>query len=110
MPTNAPPFLLEGSMYDWTEEVELQRRALALALSANEMAGRSGREPPAGVPVWAQVARVQALQSIALMAPTDRDLRAALYEVNIVQVSGWAWLGWVLFGWAGFASVGFWWV
>ena len=31
---------------------------------------------------------MQALQSLALKAPRDKNLRAALYEVNIAQVRG----------------------
>ena len=48
--------------------------------------GRGRGRGLAGVPLWAQVAKVQALQSLALKAPADKNLRAALYEVNIAQV------------------------
>ncbi|CAN0450303.1 unnamed protein product, partial [Laminaria digitata] len=101
-----------GSIGGWTEEVELQRRALALtsvrtfveegpaaaaAAWANRQGwagrgwgrGRGGRVSGwvlPGVPLWAQVAKVQALQWVALKAPGDNSLRAALYEVNIAQV------------------------
>eukprot|EP00752_Nemacystus_decipiens_P011002 g9776.t1 len=83
-----------GPMDDWTEEVELQRRALALTCMEPPRTGRrggaGGEKAPATrgvvVPVWAQVAKAQALQSLALRATCDRDLRTALYEVNIAQV------------------------
>lgn len=84
-------------MDDWTEEAELQRRALALTCMEPPRTGRRGGGGGGGaapgtrgivVPVWAQVAKAQALQSLALRAPCDRDLRAALYEVNIAQVRG----------------------
>eukprot|EP00904_Undaria_pinnatifida_P009642 jgi/Undpi1/5808/HiC_scaffold_2.g01082.m1 len=101
-----------GSIGAWAEEVELQRRALALAsvrifVGEGPMAaaaaaaaaawarrqgwgtggwGRGRGRGLAGVPLWAQVAKVQALQSLALKAPADKNLRAALYEFNIAQV------------------------
>lgn len=82
-------------MGDWTDEVDLQRRALYLTaskssggdgLAAVTRALGAGQGWAARVPLWAQVSRVQALQSLALKAPRDKDLRAALYEVNITQV------------------------
>lgn len=39
-----------------------------------------------GLPLWAQVSRVQALQSLALRAPRDKKLRSVVYDVNIGQV------------------------
>ncbi|CAN0342761.1 unnamed protein product, partial [Hapterophycus canaliculatus] len=80
-------------MSDWTEEMELQRRAIALTCMEPPRTARRGgkdRAAPATrgvvVPVWAQVAKAQALQSLALKAPNDGDLRGALYQVNIAQV------------------------
>lgn len=84
-------------MDNWTHETELQRRALALSCMEPPRTGRRAEGGGGGggvtastrgivVPVWAQVAKAQALQSLALKAPCDKDLRAALYEVNIAQV------------------------
>ncbi|CAM9422121.1 unnamed protein product [Pylaiella littoralis] len=83
-----------GPMDNWADETDLQRRALALSCVEPPRTGRRG-EGGGGkmastrgvvVPVWAQVAKAQALRSLALKAPCDKDLRAALYEVNIAQV------------------------
>lgn len=91
--------LQAGSVGEWTEELELQRRAVALTVMTKTGRGGGGATgglaavrghaapAPGAIPVWARVARVQALQSLALQAPRDRDLRAALYEVNIARVS-----------------------
>lgn len=77
-------------MGDWEEEVELQRRALALSAMSGAVGSWPGGVGSGGVrgvvPIWAAVARVQALQSLADKAPRNSDLRAALYEVNIPQV------------------------
>lgn len=86
-------------MSDWTEETELQRRAVALACMEPPRTERRRGVGVGGimrrpfsftrgvvVPVWAQVAKAQALQSLALKAPCDKNLRVALYEVNIAQV------------------------
>ena len=81
----------EGSMGEWREELELQRCSLAL-IAMGTSAGTGQRSGWAVVtatwlPIWAQVAKAHALQSIALQAPRDVGIRAALYEVNITQVS-----------------------
>lgn len=81
-------------MGDSNEEVELQRRALALTAMASGgvwtsgggvLPGGSAGEAWSIVPTWAQVARVQALQFLALETPRNKDLRAALYTINIAQ-------------------------
>ncbi|CAM9533165.1 unnamed protein product [Ascophyllum nodosum] len=80
----------KGSMGEWREELELQRCSLAL-IAMGTSAGTGQRSGWAVVtatwlPIWAQVAKAHALQSIALQAPRDVGIRAALYEVNITQV------------------------
>ncbi|CAN0210971.1 unnamed protein product, partial [Ectocarpus sp. 12 AP-2014] len=97
----ASSYTRAGPMSDWTEETELQRRAVALAcMEPPRTERRRGGGVGVGgiirmpfsytrgvvVPVWAQVAKAQALQSLALKAPCDKNLRVALYEVNIAQV------------------------
>lgn len=81
---------LEGSIYDWMEELELQRRTLVVlaSMDASTLTGSLiGLGAGARLPVWAQVAKAQALESFALRAPRDRELRVAVYDSNIIQVS-----------------------
>lgn len=71
------------------EELELQRRALVIlaSMDASNLTGSPvGLGAGARLPVWAQVAKAQALESFALRAPRDRELRVAVYDSNIIQV------------------------
>lgn len=80
--------MCEGSIGDWAEEVELQRRALALSAMAGAggISAASAGEALGVVPNWATVARLQALQSLALKAPHSKELREALYNLNVAPV------------------------
>lgn len=61
--------------------MELQRRALELSAEKG-----AARDDPERVPLWAQISKLQALQSLARKAPSDKTLRASIYDLNIPQV------------------------
>lgn len=63
--------------------MERQRRALELSAEKG-----AARDDPERVPLWAQISKLQALQSLARKAPSDKTLRASIYDLNIPQVWG----------------------
>lgn len=77
-------------MSRWKGQVTLQAYTLMLSASVGLAGGKGlggGNSSGSGaVPIWAQLAKLQALQSLAEKASSDGNFRIALYEAHIFEV------------------------